>query len=98
MTSVASIRRMAYSLAKLRGAADRASPDSHVPLPLEGPGGAATEDARRSERLIGNCRARGPGRVMRMSKGGLPISLPIGGRHHGTTPSARQDENQAPER
>ena len=61
---------MAYSLAKPRGAADRASPDIHVPLPLEGPGGAATEDARRSERLIGNCRARGHGRVMRVSKGG----------------------------
>ena len=29
---------MAYSLTKPRGAADRASPDSHVPLPLEGPG------------------------------------------------------------
>lgn len=51
---------MAYSLAKPRGAADRASPDGRVPLPLEGPGGVATEDARRSERLIGNCRARGP--------------------------------------
>ena len=60
MTSVASIRRMAYSLAKPRGAADRASPDGRPPLPLEGPGGVATEDARRSERLIGNCRARGP--------------------------------------
>ena len=95
---MAIIRRMAYSLAKPRGAADRASPDIHVPLPLEGPGGAATEDARRSERLIGNCRARGHGRVMRMSKGGLPISLPIGRRHRGTTPSARQDENRAPER
>lgn len=50
---------MAYSLAKPRVAADRASPDGRVPLPLEGPGGVATEDARRSERLIGNCRARG---------------------------------------
>lgn len=30
---------MAYSLAKPRGAADRASPDGRVPLPLEGPGG-----------------------------------------------------------
>ena len=58
-TSVAIIRRMAYSLAKPRGAADRASPDGRLPLPLEGPGGVATEDARRSERLIGNCRARG---------------------------------------
>ncbi len=38
MTSVASIRRMAYSLAKPQRAADRASPDIHVPLPLEGPG------------------------------------------------------------
>ena len=52
---------MAYSLAKPRGAADRASPDGRLPLPLEGPGGGvATEDARRSERLIGNCRARRP--------------------------------------
>lgn len=59
-TSVAIIRRMAYSLAKPRGAADRASPDGRLPLPLEGPGGVATEDARRSERLIGNCRARRP--------------------------------------
>lgn len=59
--SVASIRRMAYSLAKPQGAADRASPDGRAPLPLGGPGGGvATEDARRSERLIGNCRARGP--------------------------------------
>ena len=33
---------MAYSLAKPRGAADRASPDGRVPLPLEGPGGVAT--------------------------------------------------------
>lgn len=30
-----------------------------APAP-RGPGGVATEDARRSERLIGNCRARGP--------------------------------------
>ena len=29
---------MAYSLAKPQRAADRASPDIHVPLPLEGPG------------------------------------------------------------
>ena len=28
---------MAYSLAKPQGAADWASPDSHVPLPLEDP-------------------------------------------------------------
>ena len=36
---------------------------------------------------------------MRVSKGGLPIDLPIGGHHRGTTPpSARQDENRAPER
>ena len=77
---------MAYSLAKPRGAADWASPDGRVPLPLEGPGGVATEDARRSERLIGNCRARDHGRVMRVSKGGLPIGLPIGEQHRGTTP------------
>ena len=29
---------MAYSLAKPQRAADRAAPDIHVPLPLEGPG------------------------------------------------------------
>ena len=29
---------------------------------------------------------------------GLPIRLPIGEHHRGTTPSARQDENRAPER
>ena len=29
---------MAYSLAKPRGAADRASPDGRLPLPLEGLG------------------------------------------------------------
>ncbi len=37
--STAIIRRMAYSLAKPRGAADRASSDGRLPLPLEGPGG-----------------------------------------------------------
>ena len=58
--STAIIRRMAYSLAKPRGAADRASSDGRLPLPLEGPGGVTTEDARRSGRLIGNCRARRP--------------------------------------
>lgn len=79
---------MAYSLAKPRGAADRASPDGRLPLPLEGPGGVATEDARRSERLIGNCRAGGHGQVMWVSRGGLPIGLPIGGYHHGTTRQA----------
>ena len=30
------------------------------PCPEEGPGGVATGGARRSERLIGNCRARAP--------------------------------------
>ena len=94
---MAIIRRMVYSLAKPRGAADRASPDGRPPLPLEGPGGVATEDARRSERLIGNCQARDHGQVMWVSRG-LPISLPIGEHHRGTTPSARQDENQASER
>ena len=42
------------------GAADRASPDGRLPLPLEGPGGVAAGGAHRSERLIGNCRARAP--------------------------------------
>ena len=32
---MAIIRRMAYSLAKPRGAADLASPDGRLPLPLE---------------------------------------------------------------
>ena len=66
--------------------------------PSRPPGGVAAEDARRSERLIGNCQARGHGQVMWVSKGGLPIDLPIGGHHRGTTPSAHQDENRAPER
>lgn len=34
---MAIIRRMAYSLAKPRGAVDRASPDGRTPLPLEAP-------------------------------------------------------------
>ena len=80
---------MAYSLAKPRGAADRTSPDGRVPLPLEGPGGGvATEDARRSERLIGNCQAGGHGQAMCASRGGLPIGPPIWGYHHGTTHQA----------
>ena len=51
-------------------------------------GGVATGGARRSERLIGNCRARAPRPGNVSVAGGLPIGLPIGGYHHGTTEKA----------
>ena len=35
---------------------------------------------------------------MWVSRAGFPIGPPIGGHHRGTTPSAHQDENRAPER
>ena len=49
-------------------------------------GGVATEDARRSERLTGNRRARRPRPGNAGVEGGLPIGLPIGGYHYGTIP------------
>ena len=54
-----------------------------------GPGGVATEDARRSERLTGNHRAEGHGQVMRVPRAGFPIDPPSGGRHRGTPAHAR---------
>ena len=75
---MASIRRTAYDTSKLRGAADRAPPDGRLPLPRRGPGGVVTGGARRSGRLIGNCRAQAP-RPGNVGVAGGPIGLPIGG-------------------
>ena len=86
---------MAYSLAKPQRAADRASPDIHVPLPLEGPGKGCCHRGRSPLRTTDR-KLPGPGP--------RPGNVGVEGRgfrsayrSEDTTvappPSARQDEN-----
>ena len=76
---------------KPRGAADRAPPDGRLPLPRRGPGGCCHRG--RSPLRTTDRKLPGPerhGRVMWVSRGGVPIGLPIGGYHHGTNQTCRK--------
>ena len=68
------------------------------PCPSRARGGVAAEDARCSERLTGSRRARDHDRVMWVSREGFRSAYRLENSTVAPPPSARQDENRAPER